>query len=259
MTHPQRLLAMLKLLLLAALLPLNASAETIRMTQYADGKSCPGDCDAHVVYDRGLDGTDFAHLPNTATNNCIIGKDCEICLESGRKQCLVVTYRGRGPSEKTFDLTPAFFDSRCKMADIPALLKSKCDSLQKQAAALNGRINCIKDLEHESCKPMMTAARERQLEDLKIYDKCKAMTQAKFNATKKTAAEKRQDDCAYEFKGTGGPNSRGVTWRKLLPGACRPNTFVGRDGLDCCSGAPSADGPLGSECKAFYPLPSKSN
>src|SRR5687767_14716582 len=43
-----------------------------------------------------------------------------------------------------------------------------------------------------------------------------------------------------------------VTWKKLLPGVCRPGTFVGRNGLDCCSRNLSADGPLGAECIRFY-------
>jgi hypothetical protein len=48
-------------------------------------------------------------------------------------------------------------------------------------------------------------------------------------------------------------NNNGTVNASLLPAACRDGTFVGRDGLDCCSGSVLHDGPLGTECRDFYP------
>lgn len=246
------------LVLVMANMPAPASASTVRLTMYADGKSCPGNCDAHVVFDPAMNGTEFAHLQGSTTKPfkpCTTGGDCEICLESGLRQCLVVMYRGAGPTHGTFDMTPAFYESRCASSDLPAVLKAKCAELQKAAAALEGRINCFKDAGNAACKVMIDAARETQRADVAVYEKCIAQGQANFNKGK-PAEQQRSNACAYELKGTGGPNSNGTRWRKLLPGACREGTLVGRDGLDCCSGSLLADGPLGRECRAFYPTKS---
>jgi hypothetical protein len=63
------------------------------------------------------------------------------------------------------------------------------------------------------------------------------------------------ENCAYEKGGTS-KNSRGDPWRKLLPAACRPGTFVGLDGLDCWSGDPLTDRGFGSaECAGYYVKP----
>lgn len=232
----------------------------IRLTMYADGKSCPANCDAHVVFDNPstgtkLNGTEFAHTPSstdTSYKKCTQNTECEICIASGRKQCFTVMYRGAGPSKNTFDFTPAFFEARCQNTEGLPSLKKKCDELIRDAAALKNRINCIRTSEHVACKDLMTRAKAQQETDLVSYQQCKSLGAAQFNNTK-PVAQRRSSDCAYEAKGTGGPNSKGVTWKKLLPGACYVGSYVGRDGLDCCSGNVMADGHLGRECRAFYP------
>ena len=254
MTRIGRVISLLIYLLLAlTFVDQSAWASTVRMTMYADGKSCPGDCDQHVVFDQAMNGTEFAHVPGSAKpfQKCKVNADCEICLESSLKQCLIVLYRGAGPTHGTFDMTPAFYESRCALPNIPALLKTKCKELERAAAGLKDRINCIKDAENVACKETMDVARSMQRADLSIYKQCKAEKQDNFNKGK-PIEQRRDNDCAYELKGTGGPNSKGIFWRKLLPGACRVESYVGRDGLDCCSGSTLADGPLGLECLAFY-------
>lgn len=249
------LIGLMLIILVEVVLPQSALAATVRMTMYDDGKSCPGSCDAHVVFDPTMNGTEFAHLPSAKVKPfgaCVKDSDCEICLESGLKQCLVVMYRGAGPSKNTFDLTPAFYQGRCALTDIPALLQTKCKELDKAASGLKDRINCIKDADNLACKALMNSARLKQRDDTVIYDKCRSEGEARFNKDK-PKAQRRANACAYEFEGTGGPNSKGTHWRKLLPGACREGTYVGRDGLDCCSGNTLSDGSLGLECRAFYP------
>lgn len=233
----------------------NANAATLRLTMYADGKSCPGGCDAHVVFDNRLNGTQFAHAPTSTHSpyrSCLVGLECEICLKPGLEQCLKVMYRGEGPTKNTFDLTPAFYESRCRTADAPALLQSKCLELENTSLKLKDRVNCIKNAEHSLCKRVMSKAQLMQSIDLPLYEKCKKLSQTQFNRGKPVLWQ-RSNECAYEYKATGGPNSKGIIWRKLLPGACRAGTYVGRDGLDCCSGSLFADGSLYQECKAFYP------
>lgn len=230
-------------------------ASEIRLTMYADGKSCPANCDAHVVFDAKLNGTEFAHTPTSTTasySKCIKGTECEICIASGRTQCLIVMYRGAGPSKNTFDFTPAFFEARCLNTDGYPSLKMKCDELIQDAAALKNRINCIRTPEHVTCKDLIAQVKAQHETDLVSYEQCRSLGAAQFNKTK-PAAQQRSGDCAYEARGTGGPNSKGVTWKKLLPGACYPGSYVGRDGLDCCSGNLMADGHLGYECRKFYP------
>lgn len=100
-----RAFALIACLLLASIASLS-QAETIRLTVYDDGRACPGNCDAHVVFREDLNGSDFAHIPGTQKGKCVDGQKCEICIESGRKQCLEVTYRGAGPTGKTLGSTP---------------------------------------------------------------------------------------------------------------------------------------------------------
>lgn len=250
-------LALVMLVTLLAAAPAGAATQTVRLTMYDDGLSCPGDCDAHVVFHPSLNGTVFAHAPGAASgalSKCVAGAECRICFADDGKQCMNVMYRGGGPSPMTFDFTPAFYEAQCpKAAALPVLAK-QCASLQKAAAALDGRVNCIRNQDEAICKALIAEARSRQQSDRPLYEECKSVGEKKFNSTR-PVAERRSNGCAYELKGTGGPNSHGTTWRKLLPGTCRPGTFVGRDGLDCCNGNQLADGPLGIECRAFYPKP----
>jgi len=244
----------------AAALPIligTAATADVRLTIYDDGLSCPGNCDAHVVFAPGLNGTEFAHDPKTTAAPfaaCTLGNPCLLCIKSGGKECFTTTYRGVGPTKNTFDLTPAFFEQTCRSLPEVLALKDKCKELERSAATLQGRTNCFREPESAACKSMMKAAAGKQAVDRVTYDECKRAGERAFNAAH-IESERRSNDCAYEFKGTGGPNSSGTVWRKLLPGACRAGTFVGRDGLDCCSGIPLRDGPLGVECRGFYPKP----
>lgn len=239
------------------LLMLSASAwsSTIRLTIYGDGDSCPAECDAHVVFDAALNKTEFAHLPSTPEepfSACANGSLCEICITSGHQECLTVMYRGAGPSKNTFDLTPAFFRDNCPSDAAHPTLQAKCKEIDKAVAALKGRINCLRETSQMLCAPLIEAAKEKRDADLPLYQQCKALGEKAFNKTQKPAMQ-RKNNCTYERFGTGGPNSKGVTWSKLLPAACSGSTFVGRNGLDCCTGVATTDGPLLSECRDFWP------
>lgn len=233
-----------------------AQAQTVRLTIYDDGFSCPANCDAHAVFHPSLNGTEFAHGPASLEPpyaRCDNGDRYRICLEAGTRQCLEAVYRGGGPSPMTFDFTPAFYSAACSTTPEQPLLADKCDELRRAARSLDGRVNCIATPEHDSCGAMIGDAEDRHARDRVEYDRCPALGEARYNRDK-PIAQQRSLRCAYEKRGTGGPNSAGTTWRRLLPGACRDGSFVGRDGLDCCSGNTFADGPLGIECRSFYPV-----
>lgn len=227
----------------------------IKLTIYDDGKSCPGNCDAHVVFKSNLNGTKYAHAPGTANQGlvkCKLNQQCEICFDEKATECLTTTYRGSGPGENTFDLTPMFYEQWCSKTNIPTSLTKKCTELKRTASSLSGRVNCIKNPEHKLCLGQMFSANQSREADSILYDECKSKGQQEFNKNR-PSAEKRIHDCAYEYESTGGPNSRGTIWKKLLPGACSTGTYVGRDGLDCCSGNEFVDAALGRECRIFYP------
>ena len=247
---------LLKLLVTAMLLMSSCVVNAkVKLTIYDDGKSCPSHCDAHVVFKSDLNGTKYAHKPsasNQAFAKCQLNQQCEICFDDEAQECLVTMYRGSGPGENTFDLTPKFYEQWCVKSDIPALLASKCADLTRTASTLSGRVNCIKHPEQTQCLALMLAAKQAREADLILYNQCKLEGQKQFNKGK-SSASKRKHGCAYEYESTGGPNSRGLKWKKLLPGACRDDTFVGRDGLDCCSGNEFVDAALGRECRIFYP------
>jgi hypothetical protein len=165
---------------------------------------------------------------------------------------MIAMYRGNGPHQNTFDFTPAFYEQNCSNPDIPRALTMQCASLRTQARKLEGRLNCFQAPEHPKCINIMAQGKQRQAQDMPLYEVCRQQGETRFNRSRPIAAQ-RSNDCAYEQKGTGGPNSAGKRWRKLLPAACRENTFVGQDGLDCCSGNLFHDGPLDVECRNFYP------
>ena len=240
------------LLLAASFLPAD-----VKLTIYDDGFSCPANCDAHVVFHRSMNGTKNAHAPNSAPGTfqkCTLNTECRICFDDAGQQCMNVMYRGAGPPRNTFDFTPAFYLKHCGQPSTPPLLAAKCNALKAQARTLDGRVNCIQNPDHPKCVDIIRVARKRQADDRPLFEKCKQLGEAEFNSGR-PIREQRSEGCAYEKRGTGGPNSQGTTWKRLLPGACRDNTFVGRDGLDCCNGITIFDGPLGVECKGFYPLP----
>ena len=45
---------LLQCMLLLSLFSSSSQAFTIRMTMYDDGRSCPANCDAHIVFDNAL-------------------------------------------------------------------------------------------------------------------------------------------------------------------------------------------------------------
>jgi len=243
------------ILLAFAMISPQIHAETMRLTIYDDGRSCPADCDAHVVFHKTLNGTIFAHDPSSSSapfKKCAIDTLCQICFDDqSNSSCMTAMYRGNGPHPKTFDFTPKFYKQNCSNPGIPTQLINQCKPIIKAAKALDSRINCIINPSNPKCVALMKTAKNLEAADISLYDECKRDGESKFNRTR-PVTEQRSNDCAYEKKGTGGPNRSGNTWKRLLPGACRPGTFVGRDGLDCCSGDTFADGPLGVECKGFY-------
>lgn len=226
-----------------------------KLTIYDDGRSCPANCDSHVVVHRSLNGTQFVHSPDSDGDNpvaCKLNTACKICFDDKGNECLITQYRGSGPGKNTFDLTPAFYQEWCGKDDIPAMLKTKCAALQTVERKLDGRVNCIKEPENVLCVELILVAGKSQLLDIPKYEQCLQHGQEAYNSDKQPA-EKRQHNCAYEFESNGGPNSRGLKWKRLMPGVCREGTFVGRDGLDCCSGITFADAAFGRECIKFYP------
>jgi hypothetical protein len=240
--------------LLATTVSLGAD-DPIKLTIYDDGRSCPADCDAHVVFNANLNGTEYAHDPTTASKpfkKCVVGQICQLCLESGGKQCLKVMYRGGGPPPGTFDFTPQFYIAACAETPAQPLLATKCSDLAKTTARVAGRINCIASPAQAPCPHVLQRATLARKQDLLEYDRCLRQGEGKYNKTV-SASQRRAHQCAYELNGSGGPNSNNATWKKLLPAACREGTFIGQDGLDCCSGNPFADAQFENECLLFYP------
>src|SRR5262245_4524601 len=167
--------------MLIVLSALSVRAQTVKLTIYDDGLSCPANCDAHVVFHPSLNGTEFAHAPATAKpphSKCVVGEPCRLCLESGLKQCLVATYRGGGPPPMTFDLTPRFYETVCAAEPEQAHLAAKCKELRKAAAGLANRVNCIASPNHERCAAMIAAAKAARERDRVQYDLCKASGEA---------------------------------------------------------------------------------
>lgn len=232
-------------------------AIAVELTIYDDGRSCPANCDAHVVFHPTMNGTPFAHHPQSSSphyQKCLRSSLCQICFEQGDNECIEIMYRGSGPGRDTFDFTPAFYEEWCAKQNIPQKLSSKCSDLERTASSLDGRINCIKAPAHSRCTELMGNAKERKKVDVPMFEECLRMGEEEFNSTR-SDSEKRIHGCAYEFEKNGGPNSNGLRWHRLLPGVCREGAYVGRDGLDCCSGNPFVDGSLGVECRVYYPVP----
>ncbi len=227
-------------------------ATNIIATLYDDGKSCPNNCDAHVVFHPRHNGTRNAFDPastRSAPRKCVVGQECKICFSANDSSCMLATYRGAGPEFGRFDFTPAFYEENCSKPNLPTAFSRECRGAQPAINRLQRQINCIATPEHEKCKTMMAAAARRKAADDVIYDECKSMGEAAFNQKhKNNPAMQRSNDCAYEKLRNGG----GGRWRRLLDGACRPGTYVGRDGLDCCSTSLYAAAFLGIECRGFF-------
>ena len=235
-----------------------AEAQQMRATMYSDGLACPGDCDAHVVFAQRHNGTPNAFRPPLASRSspepCLRGQLCVICFDASNTSCLEVMYRGSGPHEATFDFTPAFFRETCGKEDIPAALTNECRGLQAAVKKheYDQRINCIATPDETACAAPMSEANRLRAADAVEREACLREGEAAYNARQTEPARRRSLSCNYEKTGTGGPNSKGKTWRRLLPGACRPGTFVGRDGLDCCSSELLAAAALHPECSSYF-------
>jgi hypothetical protein len=225
-------------------------------TMYDDGKSCPNNCDSHVVFHAKHNGTKNAFNPSSSRSapaKCITGQPCRICFSAAESSCMLATYRGGGPAVGRFDFTPAFYEENCPKPNLPAVFHGQCKSAEPTIAILKNKINCIAEPEHEKCKVLMAAAIKRKADDDVLYEECKALGEETFNQKYKTQpAKQRKNDCAYENLQNGGPNSKGERWRRLLDGACRPGTYAGKDGLDCCSSSLFAAATLGKECGSFF-------
>jgi hypothetical protein len=245
--------ALLSVAWLAAAPASLAQGKDMKITIYNDGRSCPGGCDAHFVMHPGDNGTPNARLPAStaaAPQKCQAGAPCLICFDAGLTQCMPVLYRGGGPHPGTFDFTPAFFEEACARGDLPARLAADCQAKKTQARALDGRTNCIADPAAAKCIDLMAKASLAKQVDEPSFQSCKSLGESAFNASQPPERQ-RALDCLYEKNGTG-QNANGATWRKLLPAACGDGQFVGRDGLDCCTGKPLTDGPLDIECRFYY-------
>jgi hypothetical protein len=242
--------------IIALLCATPAFGENFQPTIYSDGASCPGNCDAHVVFHRSHNGTKFASLPSSPRSSpvaCKVGEPCRICFDDRDSSCMDVLYRGNGPDKERFDFTPTFYETTCPIAGIPEALAKQCKSFDRQFTKLTAdAVYCLSDEAHPGCKELLAAADAAKAADQPLWEECLEIGEAAFN--RKHAADpakQRSEHCAYEKKGTGGPNSKGQTWRRLLPAACQKNAYVGRDGLDCCDSNNMSLGGLGRECTNY--------
>jgi hypothetical protein len=240
------------------LLGAQAGSSVMRITIYDDGKSCPGDCDAHFVANPADNGTRFVSDPASPRANprrCVAGQACRVCFGNDDSTCMTALYRGGGPSPRTIDATPSFFAAHCNRPGNPSALVAYCRSLDRAVAA-NGydrRVNCIAEPTDPRCTAIIARARAAQAEDEPRYAECRRLGEAAYNRRQSDPRRRRSLACAYSFQSLGGPNSRGTRWRLLMPGACRPGTYVGRDGLDCCSADIRFAASNHRECSIYFP------
>jgi hypothetical protein len=233
-----------------------AQAATFKATIYSDGLSCPANCDAHVVFHNSANGTRNAFLPSSspaAPKKCVAGQECRICFSDKPDSCMTVMYRKAGPDKGRFDFTAAFYEENCGKSGLPAELTAVCASFGKAYAEFTkDSVYCLETPTHPSCSDLLAKANSLRAADEPFWQECRTLGEAAFNKKHAaTPARQRSNDCAYEKQGTGGPNSAGQRWRRLLPAACWPNTYVGRDGLDCCDARKMSLGGLGKECAPF--------
>lgn len=236
----------------------NAVAHTIGVTMYDDGLSCPGNCDAHVVLNQGDNGSSHAFAVGSTAESpqpCRSGQICNICFDHSTESCLQVMYRGSGPPAGKFDFTPTFFAETCGQAGIPAALLRHCGHLDNMVVSrgYTTRANCFATPDHPSCGTVMTAAEQRKEVDSELRKQCLEMGQNTFNVAQNDPNMRRTHACNYSHLSLGGPNSNGDRWKMLLPGACRSGTYVGRDGLDCCSGDIRFAASIHPECTPYFP------
>jgi hypothetical protein len=241
-------------------LPVTGAARDMKLTMYADGHSCPGGCDAHVVINAADNGTRQAFAPGSsreAPQRCQTGAACTICFGDGDDTCMQALYRGAGPPAGTFDFTPAFYDANCGVSGIPGALMRQCAALDAavRSRGYDTRINCFAHPDKSRCITPLAAAQARRAADEPKRQRCLEIGQSAFNAEQNDPKDRRSNACSYSAERSGGPNSRGVTWRVLLPAACPEGSFVGRDGLDCCSSSTRFAAGIHPECSVFFPRP----
>ncbi len=249
------------LALLASCQALVEPAEIMRATMYDDGLACPGDCDAHVVFAPRHNGTRNAFRPplfrRSVAEDCVVGEICMICFDEPDTSCFTALYRGGGPAERTFDFTPAFFSETCDGPGLPPKFAETCRALEAAVIRLgyDRRASCFSSVSDERCRLVLAEAERLKAADSSERGACLSEGEQAYNARQKDRTRQRSLECNYERFGTGGSNSRGRTWRRLLPAACRDGAFVGRDGLDCCADDPLSAAALHPECSMFFPPP----
>lgn len=233
-----------------------ARADSFIATIYSDGLSCPHRCDAHVVFNKAHNGTRYASSPDSpraSPKPCDVGAACRICFGNADETCMTAIYRGGGPAKWRFDFTPAFYEATCGKPGLPEVLSAQCASFSKQYAELTAHhIYCLSEPGGRGCPEVLKSAEDAKAADQPLWDECRRIGQDAFNIKySNRPALQRSNDCAYEKQGTGGPNSKGETWRRLLPAACQPGAYVDRSGLDCCDSNRMSLGGLGRECSIY--------
>jgi hypothetical protein len=243
-------------------------AATLTMTTYDDGVSCPGGCDAHVVFAKKYNGTRNAFLPaagvdplanrgEAARFPCVDGQACVVCFAEAGDSCIVTTYRGEGPPHGRVDATPAFMKEWCDKPALPVAVSTECARLKANAASLAARINCFAEPAHDKCKSKMETAAAAKSADAPEFQKCVAMGGPRnYNVQQPDASLHRsvRAGCPY-YQNQRQTNSAGASWQKLSPGACREGFLVGPNGTDCCSADPMQAAVDFLECRWFYPRP----
>ncbi len=253
--------------------------EVMTPTMYDDGFACPGGCtESHVVFDPKHNKTSRAHAPGSAPDfkPCLKGKKCQICFkDNDPSECMILKFEGTGPPFGRFDFPVVFFQKNCKgdqYANLPSPLKKQCDYLEKQKPRYANRVNCIAEPTDESCRVIMTNAKEAKKVDSAAYQECKQKGEAAFNAAQPSIDTKRTHDCAYSLKKysfkssakkdfacrpePGKPCERvncKKTWSLLMPGSCPQGSYVGKYSLNCCSGDLFWQIALGNDCEKYFP------
>jgi len=234
----------------------NNPARKMVPTCYSDGYACPGGCDAHVVFNSEDNGTRNAFDPSSDRDNpkrCRPGRPCRICFSEEESSCMTVTYRGPGPQEGIFDFTPAFYEENCTKENLPEPLLQVCRDAARRVEVLKKRVNCFETPNDPKCVDLMASATKRKAVDQPLFDECRTLGEVKFNQKyADQPALQRTWGCNYEMNGSGG-GEPGSDRRLLLPAACGSNSYVGRDGLDCCSNDLFAAALLQRECADFFP------
>ncbi len=238
------------------------TALQMSITYYDDGIACPGGCDSHVVFAKGINGTLNAFAPpmanrtNPADHPCQAnGGACIICFADDDASCMETIYRGAGPPVGRFDVTPAFLAQHCGDVGAPDQLVRLCNTLSAGAKKYLNKVNCIVEPTADRCVKVITDATAAYEADLPEYAKCIAAGSVeKYNNSQLDVMKHRSNTAGCEYsQNLKEHNASGVTWQRLLPAACRKGNFVGRWGTDCCTGVPLADASFGGgECDAFY-------